>query len=92
MEFNDIYLKFERLRELKKKLKERKEALEELKKHPIGMQTLKIGYESAVGYMNSSIDFTENEVIDMLELIVSKMIEEIEKIKNELNGKIIEID
>lgn len=39
MEFNDIYLKFERLRELKKKLKERKEALEELKKHPIGMQT-----------------------------------------------------
>lgn len=42
--------------------------------------------------MNSSIDFTENEAIDMLELIVSKMIEEIEKIKNELNGKIIEID
>ena len=92
MKFDILCLKIERLKKLEKEFLKRKEALEILKKHSIGMQTLKIGHNSEVGYMNSSIDFTGDEVVDMLELIRSKMTKEIEEIKNELNGKTIKVE
>lgn len=92
MKFDDICSRIEKIRNLKERKIIMEEALGNLEKHGIGLQTLRIGYDSEAGYLNDSVNFDVKETVEMLEFLIDKTSTEISNAKKELQGIKIEID
>lgn len=91
MKINKLIDKINQLKNVEDKIKKRKDCLRDLR-YPIGSHTLKVGYDSEVGYMTTNLDFTTDETKKILQDSIVNLEKEKISLINELNGNVIEID
>lgn len=90
MKIEELLLKAKKIEKIKEIIKIRKEALSNMR-YPCKKQILQVKYKCETGYSNDILEFTSNEVIQILKDSINNLQKEIEDYMHELNGQVIEI-